>query len=59
MALPFPRVKSFSGNFAFVAFLIQINFESDSKKRGFPKREKEMSPVGNSLKRLKIFRKCL
>ena len=58
MGLPFPRVKCFSGNFAFVAFLIQINFQSDSEKRCFPKSEKEISLVGNSLKRLKIFGKC-
>lgn len=58
MSLPFPRVKCFSGNFAFVAFLIQINFQSDSEKRCFPKSEKEISLVGNSLKRLKIFGKC-
>ena len=32
MGLPFPRVKFFSGNFAFVAFLIQINFQSDREK---------------------------
>ncbi len=35
MGLRLRLVKSFSGNFAFVVFLIHINVQSDTEKGGF------------------------
>lgn len=50
-------VKPFCTNFAFVAFLIQINFLPDQKKLSCITQEQYRALSGNFGKRLKIFRK--